>query len=68
MSESPKYWVDLVVREIRQATGRRYPELEKQLEAMGTPALREFHRFMQDIGTEMMLARKHRMWPGGPRI
>lgn len=66
--EGPRYWADLAVREMRQATGKRYPELEKKLEELGVPALRDFHRFMQDIGYEMMVARKHRLWPGGPRL
>ena len=62
-----KHWAEVVLREIRAATGRRYQELEKVLEGMEVGALRDFHRFMQDIGTEMDMARKRPMWPGGPR-
>lgn len=62
-----KRWAQVVLREIHAATGRRYMELEKALEGMGVMVLRDFHRLMQDIGTEMTIARKRSMWPGGPR-
>ena len=65
-SMDKKYWANLVQREIRVATGRRYPDLEPALEEMEVGALRDFHRLMQDMGTEMAIARKP-MWPGGPR-
>lgn len=66
--DSPKYWANLILREIRAATGKRYPDLERSLEDMEVGVLRDFYRMMQDIGQEMMIARKHPMWPGGPRI
>jgi hypothetical protein len=66
--DSPKRVATLVLGEIRRATGKRYPELEKALEGMDVRVLWDFYRLMQDIGQEMMIARKRPMWPGGPRI
>jgi hypothetical protein len=66
--DNPKRVADLVIREIRAATGRRYPELERALEGMEVKVLWDAYRLMQDIGQEMRIARKRPMWPGGPRI
>jgi len=66
--DNPKHVARLVLGEIRRATGKRYPELEKALEGMEARVLWEFYRMMQDIGHEMTIARKRPMWPGGPRI
>lgn len=63
-----KHTANIVLREIRLATGRRYPDLEKALEGMEEKVLWDFHRLMQDIGHEMAIARKRPMWPVGPRI
>lgn len=63
-----KYWVRVLIPEINRATGRRYPKLERELENLPVEALMDLHRFLQDVGTEMEIARRRRLWPGGPRI
>ena len=63
-----RYWARVLLPEIRRATGRRYPALERELENLPVDVLMDLHRFMQDMGTEMEIARKKgRFWPGGPR-
>lgn len=69
MDNSPEYWTRVIIPEMFQLVGRRYPAVENMLPAMSVEALREFHRFLQDAQQEVMAAKKSvQMWPGGPRV
>lgn len=50
-------------REMYQATGKRYPELERQTKDLPAKALEDLIQFMRDIAYEMSLARSR----GGER-
>jgi hypothetical protein len=48
--------------------GRRYPAVERAIEKMDPEEQRDFERFLRDVDSEILIAKKHRLWPGGPSV
>lgn len=69
MTDTPKYWARVLLPEIRRAGKGTYQELERALEQLPVPALRDLNRLLRDMQDKVRDAeRTFRPFPGGPRM
>lgn len=67
--DSPQSWARHIRPTIHHIGVGQYPELDRALESLPVPVLRDLHRLLRDVEQKIHTAEHtFRPFPGGPKI